>query len=165
MFLDNLPGIFNASLPGIFCITFSTFNCSTSFPKTIQIGLKSISHTFQLKFLPIFQVHLSIFMDPFSSIYHLLLPLPCHCNAVSVIPLESFKRVRTRVVVVVVRELLFLVTSVICVRIRGRGSEVTTTPYHIRLDFRLKQRPCHNGFVVLFLRYLLRKHKTYRYSV
>ena len=43
------------------------------------------------------------------------------------------KRVRTRVVVVVVvvRKLLFLVTPVICVRIRGRGSEVTTTPYHI----------------------------------
>ena len=75
------------------------------------------------------------------------------------------KRVRTRVVVVVVRELLLLVTSMICVRIRGRGSEVTTTPYHIRLDFRLKQRPYHNGFVVLFLRYLSRKHKTYRYSV
>uniref|UniRef100_UPI003AF6A48C hypothetical protein n=1 Tax=Thiolapillus sp. TaxID=2017437 RepID=UPI003AF6A48C len=44
-------------------------------------------------------------------------------------------------------------------------SEVTTTPYHIRLDFRLKQRPYHYGFVVLFLRYLSRKHKTYRYSV
>ena len=58
--------------------------------------------------------------------------------------IQSFKRVRTRVVVVVVvvvvRELLFLVTSVICVRIRGRGSEVTTTPYHIRSDFRLKRR-------------------------
>ena len=40
----------------------------------------------------------------------------------------SFERVRTKVVVavVVVRELFFLVTSVICVRIRGRGSEVTT---------------------------------------
>ena len=35
-----------------------------------------------------------------------------------------FKRVRTRVVVVVVRELLFLVTSVICVRIRGRGQRL-----------------------------------------
>ena len=36
---------------------------------------------------------------------------------------ETVKRVRTRVVVVVVvvRELLFLVTSVICMRIRGRG--------------------------------------------
>ena len=47
---------------------------------------------------------------------------------------NPIKRVRTRVVVVVVvvRELLFLVTSVICVRIRGRGSEVTTTPYHIQ---------------------------------
>ena len=44
-------------------------------------------------------------------------------------------------------------------------SEVTTTPYHIRLDFRLKQRPYHYGFVVLFLRYLSSKHKTYRYSV
>ena len=50
---------------------------------------------------------------------------------------------------VVVRELLFLVTSVICVRIRGRRSEVTTTPYHIRLDFRLKRRSYHNGFVII----------------
>ena len=64
-----------------------------------------------------------------------------------------------------VREPLFLVMSVICVRIRGRGSEVTTSPHHIRSDFRLKRRSCHSGFVVLFLRYLSRKHKTYRYSV
>ena len=64
-----------------------------------------------------------------------------------------FKRVRTRVVavVVVVRELLFLVMSVICVRIRGRGSEVTTTPYHIHSVFCLKRFSYHNGFVVLFL--------------
>ena len=53
------------------------------------------------------------------------------------------------VVVVVVRELLFLVTLVICVRIRGCGSEVTTTRYHIRLDFRLKRRSYRNGFVIL----------------
>ena len=81
--------------------------------------------------------------------------------------LTTFKRVRTRVVVVVVvvRELFFLVTSVICVRIRGRGSEVTITPYHIRSDFRLKRRSNHNGFVVVVLHYLSRKHKTYRYSV
>ena len=44
-------------------------------------------------------------------------------------------------------------------------SEVTTTSYYIRLDFRLKQRPYHYGLVVLFLCYLSRKHKTYRYSV
>ena len=44
-------------------------------------------------------------------------------------------------------------------------SEVTTIPSHIRLDFRLKQRPYNYGFVVLFLRYLSRKHKTDRYSV
>ena len=39
---------------------------------------------------------------------------------------RSVKRVRTRVVVVVmvVRELLFLVTSVICMRIRGRGQKL-----------------------------------------
>ena len=38
----------------------------------------------------------------------------------------TFKRVRTRVVmvVVVVRELLFLVTSLICMRIRGRGQRL-----------------------------------------
>ena len=52
-----------------------------------------------------------------------------------------FKRVRMRVVVVVVRELLFLVTSVVCVWIRGRGSEVTTTLYHIRSNFRLAFLP------------------------
>ena len=47
---------------------------------------------------------------------------------------SKLKRVRTRVaaVAVVVRELHFFVTSVICMRIRGRGSEVTTTPYHIQ---------------------------------
>ena len=55
---------------------------------------------------------------------------------------KKVKRVRTRVVgvVVVVKELLFLVTSVICVRTRSRGSEVTTTSYHIRSDFCLKGR-------------------------
>ena len=77
----------------------------------------------------------------------------------------QIKRVRRRVVVVVVRELLFLVTSVVCVWIRGRGSEVTTTPYHIHSDFHEKQHSYHNGFVVLFLHYLSCKHKTYRYSV
>ena len=68
--------------------------------------------------------------------------------------MHIIKRVRTQVVVVVVRELLFLVMSVICVRIRGCGSEATTTPHHIRSDFCLKQCSYHNGFVVLFLRYL-----------
>ena len=72
---------------------------------------------------------------------------------------------RVVVVVVVVRELLFLVKSVICVWIRGRGSEVTTTHYHIRSDFRLKRRSDHNGYVVVFLHYLSGKHKTYRYVV
>ena len=46
--------------------------------------------------------------------------------------------VRTRVVVVVVavaRELLFFVTSAICVRTGGRGSEVTLT-YSLPLSFR-----------------------------
>ena len=80
-----------------------------------------------------------------------------------------FKRVRTRVVVVVVvvRELFFLVTSVICVQIKGCTcrSEVTTTPYHIRSDFPLKWHSYDNGFRVVFLHYLSRKHKTYRYSV
>ena len=52
------------------------------------------------------------------------------------------------VVVVVVRELLFLVMSVICVRIRGRGSDVTTTPNHIRSDFLLRR---HRNVFVLFL--------------
>ena len=34
---------------------------------------------------------------------------------------------RVVLVVVVLREIIFLVTSVICVLIRGRGAEVTTT--------------------------------------
>ena len=72
---------------------------------------------------------------------------------------------RMQVVVVVIRELLFLVTSVICVWIRGYGSEVTTTPYHIHSDFRLKHCSHHNGFVVLFLHYFSCKCKSYRYSV
>ena len=54
--------------------------------------------------------------------------------------------------------------SDLCADQRSR-SEVTTTPYHIRSDFRLKRRSYLNGFVVVFLRYLSRKHKTYRYSV
>ena len=45
------------------------------------------------------------------------------------------------------------------------GSEVTTTPYHIRSNFRPKRRSYHNGLVVVFLRSLSRKPKTYRYSV
>ena len=59
-------------------------------------------------------------------------PLPA-----STTTLPSLKRVRTPVVVVVVvvRELLFLVMSVIRVRIRGRGSEVITTPYHMSFRF------------------------------
>ena len=44
-------------------------------------------------------------------------------------------------------------------------SEVTTTPYHIQSDFRLKRRSYHHGFVVVFLRFLSCKHKTYRLSV
>ena len=43
------------------------------------------------------------------------------------------KRVRTRVVVV--RELFSLVTSAICLRIRGYGSEVTRIVYHIAQIF------------------------------
>ena len=79
----------------------------------------------------------------------------------------TFERVRTRVVVVVavVRELLFLVTSVICVGIRGCTSEVTTIPHHFRSDFRLKLRSYQSGFVVLLPRYLSRKHKLITYTV
>ena len=76
------------------------------------------------------------------------LTVPCHHTDLSLMS------VRTKVVVVAVRELLFLVTSMICVRIRGRGSE-----------FRLIQRSDHNGFVVLFIRYLSHKHKTYKHSL
>ena len=51
------------------------------------------------------------------------------------------------VVVVVVRELFSLVTSVICVRIRGRRSEVTKIVYHMTQDFRLLLRSQHGEFV------------------
>ena len=45
-------------------------------------------------------------------------------------------------------------------------SEVITTPYHIRLDFRLKQHPYHNGFIVIsIISTLSLKHKIYKYSV
>ena len=45
----------------------------------------------------------------------------------------AIARVSGRVVVVVVRELFFLVTSAICVRIRGRRSEVTKTVVSLAL--------------------------------
>ena len=73
-----------------------------------------------------------------------------------------FDRARGRVVVVVVRELLFLVMSVICVWIRGHSSEVMTTLYHFHSDFCLLLHSYQSGLVVLFLRC---QHKTYRYSV
>ena len=51
------------------------------------------------------------------------------------VPFGSMERVRTRVVVVVVRELPFRVVSVVCVRSSGQGSEVRTTPYHFHSEF------------------------------
>ena len=45
------------------------------------------------------------------------------------------ERVSTWVVVVVIRELFSLVTSVICVRIRGHRSEVKRIVYHIAQVF------------------------------
>ena len=76
--------------------------------------------------------------------------------------MAAFKGVRMKValVVAVAKQLLFLVASVVCVRIRGRGSEVTTTLYHF-VQFRLQRRSYRSGFVVLFPRYLSRKLKTY----
>ena len=50
-------------------------------------------------------------------------------------------------VVVVVRELFFLVKSAICVRIRGRRSEVTKTVYHMTQVFCLLLRSHHSEFV------------------
>ena len=64
--------------------------------------------------------------------------------------LPSRARVKTREVAVVVAVLLFVVTSGICLRIRGRRSRVTTTPNHFRLDLRLQLRSYRSGFVVLF---------------
>ena len=59
-------------------------------------------------------------------------------------------RVSTRVVVVVVvvRELFSLVTSVICVRIRGQRSEVAKIVYHMTQVFCLLLRSHHSEFVV-----------------
>ena len=68
---------------------------------------------------------------------------------------------RDRVVVSLVRELLFLVTSVIFAWIRGRGSKVTTTPYDFRSDFCQQLRFYRSGFVVLFPLYLSHKHNTF----
>ena len=48
---------------------------------------------------------------------------------------------------VVVGELFFLVTSTICVRIRGHRSEVTRIVYHMAQVFRLLLRSYHSGFV------------------
>ena len=64
-----------------------------------------------------------------------------------------------------VTELLFLVTSVICVRIRGVGSEVMVTLYHFCSNFHLQLPPYLSGFIVLFPCYLSSKRKTYKYSV
>ena len=55
---------------------------------------------------------------------------------------EILVRVSTRVVVVVVRELFSLVTSVICVRIRGRK-----IVYHMTHVLRLLLRSHHSEFV------------------
>ena len=80
---------------------------------------------------------------------------------------DIFKKVRMRlvVVVVVVRELLFLVTSLIYMRMEVAGQRLPQRLNHTYSDSRLKQCSYHNEFVALFLRYLSHKHKTYRYSV
>ena len=52
-----------------------------------------------------------------------------------------------RVVVVVVRELFSLMTSAICVWIRGHRSEVTKIVYHMTHVFRLLLRSHHSEFV------------------
>ena len=59
------------------------------------------------------------------------------------------QRVSTRVVVVVVvfRELFYLVTSAFYVRIRGHRSEVTKIVYHMTQVFRLLLRSYHSEFV------------------
>ena len=54
---------------------------------------------------------------------------------------------RVVVVVVVVRELFSLVTSAICVRIRGQSSEVTKIVYHMTQVFRLLLCSHHSDFV------------------
>ena len=56
---------------------------------------------------------------------------------------------RVVVVAVVVRELLFVVMSMVCVQTSGCRSEVTTTPYHFCPDFCLQQRSYQSGLVAL----------------
>ena len=60
-----------------------------------------------------------------------------------------------------VRELLFLMVSVICVLVRDHGSWVMTAPSHFCSDFHLQ--PCYYqwGFIVLFPCYLSCKHKSH----
>lgn len=72
---------------------------------------------------------------------------------------ELIDRVRKSVVVAVVREWLFFVTSVICVWTRSCRSEVMTIPYHFDSDFGLQWCFYQIGFVVLFLSYLSRNIK------
>ena len=59
--------------------------------------------------------------------------------------LALFERVRTRMVMVVVRALL--ATTVICMWIRGHRSEVTD---QFCSDFHLQLRSYQSGFIVLF---------------
>ena len=63
------------------------------------------------------------------------------------VKVQLLARVSGRVVVVVVRELFSLVTSAICVRIRGQRSEVTKIVYHMTQVFRLLLRSHHTEFV------------------
>ena len=63
---------------------------------------------------------------------------------------------------VLVLELLFLVTSVICVQIRGRRSEVATA-YHFCSV--LSTPTFLQVWIPGTISKLSRKHKTYRYSI
>ena len=74
-------------------------------------------------------------------------------------------RVSTRVVVVVVRELFSLLTSAICVQIRGHRSDVTKIVYHMAQVFYLLLRSYHSGFCATLAMLRLRHMHKHRYTV
>ena len=73
-------------------------------------------------------------------------PASCRSDRARDTPMSPLtERVSTRVVVVM--ELFSLVTSAICVRIRGHRSEATKIVYHMAHAFRLLLRSYHSEFV------------------
>ena len=67
------------------------------------------------------------------------------------------EKVRGTLVVEVASELLFIVTSAICVLFCRREIRFTKILFHVHLDFRLQLRCYQGGFFVLFPVYFLCK--------